>query len=116
MANRTDYVLIGYRIPYRLMNKMGEPIDWFDDKFLPYIEGRPGVPMSVILDHMGGNYAVFGKILANANDFDGFGGFKEIRFEPEDFDRVRDSFVELFDKYDIGNVEHPRLIAFSTFD
>jgi hypothetical protein len=114
--NRTDYVIIGYKIPHNLRNKMGEPIDWFDDKFLPFVEGRINFPFSIILDHTSGDYAAYGKILARATDDIGFDGFKEIRFVPEDFDDVRDSFVDLFDDYDIGNVDHPRVLAFSNFN
>jgi hypothetical protein len=113
-VDRTDYVIIGYSMPYRLMSKMGEPIDWWDEDYRPYIEGRRGFEFSIILDNTG-DYAVFGKVLARTNDQVGFGGIREITFEQSDFDRVRDKFVELFDDYDIGNVEKPKILAFSNF-
>ena len=120
-VDRTDYVMIGYKLPYKFKNVVtGEQIDWHDDTFLPMIEGRKGCEFSVILDQMCGDYAVFGKVIIRAYDDMGF-EFKEIKYDESDFDKVKEKFVELFGGYTIMDMldkdfqYDPKLFVFSNF-
>lgn len=118
-VSRYDYVVIGYKLPYKFKDVVtGDGVDWYDDTFLPYVEGRKGVDFSIILDWMVGDYVVFGKILAKGNDDEGF-GFKNINYEDSDFDKVKEKFLELFGGYDIMDYfdknPNPRLFVFSNF-
>ncbi len=120
-VDRTDYVIIGYKLPYRFKGVIsGKDIDWHDDTFLPYVEGRKGVVFSIIIDQMCGDYAVFGKVLARAYDDTGF-EFKEINYEESNFDEVKEKFVELFGGYTVMDMldkefqYEPKLFVFSNF-
>ena len=127
-VNRYDYVIIGYKMPYKFKNVVtGKEVDWWDDTFRPYIEGRPGVHYGIVLIEPN-NCVVFGKILARGDDDTGF-GFKNIDYDESDFGKVKEKFVELFGGYDVMDffekifsenndtgVYEPRLFAFSEFN
>jgi len=121
-VDRTDYVIIGYKLPYNFNNVIsGERINWHDDTFLPYIEGRKGCEFGIIIDQMCGDYAVFGKVLARAYEDTGF-EFKEITYDDMDFDKVKEKFVELFGGYTVMDMldrefqYDPKLFVFSNFN
>ena len=120
-VDRSDYIIIGYKLPYTFNNVVtGKKVDWYDDIFLPMIEGRPGVEFSIITDQMSGEYAVFGKVLVSAYEW-GF-NFKEIKYDDSDFDKVKEKFVELFGGYTVMDIldkdfqYDPKLFVFSHFN
>jgi len=120
-VDRTDYVVIGYKLPHTFDNVVtGKSIDWWDETFLPYIEGHKGIDCQIILDWMMGDYAVFGKVLQRAYEDTGF-EFTEIKYDDDDFDKVKEKFVELFGGYTIMDMldkdfqYDPKLFVFSCF-
>jgi len=40
--SRTDYIVYGWKLPLNMTDKDGNEINFWDDKFLPYIEGHKG--------------------------------------------------------------------------
>ena len=60
---RTDYIIQGWKLPWKI-----EGVDFYDDKYLPYIEGHPGIDYILITDGMNGEYNVFGKVISKSED------------------------------------------------
>lgn len=112
-VDKTDYVIVGYRLPYDLADKNGDKIQWYDDKFLRYVEGWKDEPHALIVDGMSGEYAVFGQVLASGDDSSGF-EFTEIDLSKRDDSAVMQKFYLLFKDY-INEFERPKLFAFSHF-
>jgi hypothetical protein len=52
---RTDYLIYGAKVDY-------DAVDY--DKHGAEMEGRPGAAFDLIVDNMGGKYAVAGKVIA----------------------------------------------------
>lgn len=109
-VDRTDYLIYGWKLPINFVNSNG-PIDIWDEKFRPYMEGHKGIDFSLIFDGMGGKYTVFGKRIAFATD-DGDGwGFMEL-----DLSKIgspgftKDKFKEIFE---IEPPSEPSLFIFS---
>lgn len=111
-VDRTDYIVYGWKLPYEVKNNEGE-IDFWDDKFLPYIEGHKGEIFSIIKDGMCGEYTVFGVRLARSKDDGGGWGFMYL--EPPDFDpeKVKVKYLEVLG---IEPTEEPRMFIFSHFN
>lgn len=111
-VDRTDFIVYGWKLPYKLKNENGE-IDLWADKFLPFIEGHKGVEYTLISDGMSGEYNVFGKLIAHATD-DGNGwGFKNLDFTATNSEEVKSKYKELFE-IDTSPSE-PYLFIFSHF-
>lgn len=49
-VDRTDYIIYGWKLPYGLKNSDGNEIDFFEDKYLPYVEGHKGIQYTIIVD------------------------------------------------------------------
>lgn len=112
--DRTDYIVYGWKLPFKLKNESGE-INILDDKFLPFIEGRPGVDYLISYDGMGGKYIVFGKKLLSCDEYEGSGwDFKDISIGIEDLDskNLKDKFKELFE---MNPEVEPKLFIYSHF-
>lgn len=78
---RTDYLMYGVKID-------PERVDY--DKHEAFIEGRPGVAFDLVYDGMSGKYAVAGKIIAKADQYDGM-EFTEITDDmlPKETEKLR---------------------------
>jgi hypothetical protein len=112
-VDKTDYVIVGYKLPYDLKNKEGNKVDWWDDeKWLRYIEGWKDEPMTLILDGMSGEYAVFGRVLASG-DYNGI-DFVEIDINTINDAEVMQAFYLLF-KDILSEFQRPKVFAFSHF-
>jgi len=112
-VNRTDYIVFGWKLPYELKNSKGERINFYDDdKYLPMIEGHPNEPYSLIIDGMSGDYIVFGKIIAEADDDEGW-GFNYLTNLIQDPYELISKYHEVFDVK--GIIAHPHLFIFSHF-
>ena len=96
--NRTDYIVYGWRLPYKLKDNEGNNIDLYSDKLLPYVEGHEGVNYSIITDGMCGNYNVFGVILNQGGDEDEGWGFEELNLKDVDDEKLNKTFEVLFGK------------------
>jgi hypothetical protein len=118
-VDRTDYIIVGYKMNPEELKEKG--INTWDDKYLPFIEGHPGVPYALINDGMSGEYAVFGKVIQRAEEWEGF-KFQEITAADfatvSSFEAVAlaDKVVELFGAvYTHDNIPKPSMFVFSHF-
>jgi hypothetical protein len=113
-VDRTDYIIYGWKLPFEIKDNNGIKIDIYDDKYLPFIEGHPGVKYTIISDGMCGKYNMFGIMLEKA---DGDDGWASIELSFDDLSKYRDEaiskFKELF--YDDENIGEPKVIIFSDF-
>lgn len=99
---RTDFIVYGFQMPYKE--------DYFEDEFLPYIEGHEELEYQLIVDGMCGEYVVFGKVLGTDNDNSGW-EFTEIKTYNIDPEALKKKYQELF-----GDIpEEPKLFIFSHF-
>lgn len=113
-VDRIDYIVYGYKLPYELENKKGK-IDFWDDKFLPMIEGRPGEEFTLIRDGMSGQYNVFGLLIKSGGDkYEGW-DFVNLDFKNLDAEKVKTKYRELFEIEDTESVSEPTLFIFSHF-
>lgn len=102
---RTEYVIIGYKIPYDLIGDDNE-------EFLPYIEGSPNVDVTIIKDDMSGDFAIFGKVLLSSDRDNGF-EFTEIEITDDDKRIVNNEFKKLFPDYKL--TDEIKIIGFSHY-
>lgn len=109
-VSRTDFIVYGWKLPYKIKNKNGD-IDLWADKFLPFIEGHKGIEYTLIRDDMSGEYNVFGKLIAHVTD-DGW-DFKNLDFTGVDTEEIKIKYKELFE-IDTEPSE-PYLFIFSNF-
>ena len=115
-VTKTDYLIYGWKLSYEFKGKNGKEVanEWFEDKYLPYIEGHPGIKYTLITDGMCGEYIVFGRLLDHRSDDTGDTDFKEIDASPENLNEQEtcDIFTTLFG-VEIPN--KPKLIVFSHY-
>lgn len=113
-VDRIDYIVYGYKLPYKLESKTGE-IDIYDDKFLPMVEGHKGEEFTLISDGMYGDYNVFGLLISDdqANEWEGW-NFTQLDFKNLDPEKVKQKYRELFDPID-EIIPEPTLFIFSHF-
>ena len=113
-VHRTDYIVYGYKLPYKLKNEKGK-IDLWDEKFLPMIEGHKGEEFTIISDGMCGEYNVFGLLLKIGGD--GYEGwdFVHLDFKNLDAEKVKSKYREVFELKEDDTVAEPYLFIFSHF-
>jgi hypothetical protein len=113
-VDRTDYIVYGWKLPYDFKDANGDEIDWYDDKFLPYLEGHEGIKHTLIPDGMCGKYCVFGEIIDFDND-DGW-DFQELPLDIQptwnDENNLSKKFEEVFG---VDAKELPKLFIFSHY-
>src|SRR5689334_9708221 len=107
---RSDFIVNGWKLPISYFQEKG--IDLWDDKYLPYVEGHPGVIYTILRTS---RYAVFGLMIAHVEE-DGF-DFVEL---PRDMLDVSNAeiiagFEQVFGFKDevIGN---PKIFIFSNWN
>jgi hypothetical protein len=111
-VDRTDYIVYGWKLPYKLENRNGETLDLWDDKFLPYIEGHKDVECRIISDGMCGDYTVFGVVLNSGGDqYEGW-KFEELNIDEIDKEGLEESFESILD---IEPTTKPTMFLFSHF-
>lgn len=116
-VDRKDYVIVGYKMPYKIHHQTtGERLNvWDDEKFLPMIEGHQGEQFSLIVDGMSGEYMVFGKELAESDEYTGF-EFNELSLDDVDFKAIENRFMELFGEYLPPTFQlHPKVLVFTHY-
>lgn len=112
-VDRSDYVIVGYKMPYNLKVN-GEQIEWYDDKYLRFVEGWQDEPFRLVVDGMSGEYAVFGEVLTYSTENDGGVEFTEIDVAAIDFTKVKAKFMELFGEFLPPDFPiHPKVLAFT---
>ncbi len=111
-VDRNDYLIYGWKLPYKLKNTNGEKIDLWNDKYLPYIEGHKGIKHSLIIDGMSGQYVVFGQKISSADQYEGW-NFINLDLSNLDSESVKTKFKELFV---IELIEEPKLLIFSHYN
>lgn len=113
-VDRTDHIVYGYKLPYKLKNEYGE-IDLLEDKFLSLIEGHQDEEFTLIVDHMSGKYAVFGlKIKSSGDTYEGW-DFTHLDIKNLDAEKVKSKYREVFGFKEIDLIEEPHLFIFSHF-
>ena len=76
-----------------IVDKHGNDIDLWDDKYVPYIEGHKGVEYTIIKDY-DNNIFYFGQVIGHTNDdWD----FNEIDVDLIDAEKTEKLFDELFE-------------------
>ena len=103
--SRTDYIVYGWKLPLNMTDKDGNEINFWDDKFLPYIEGHKGEEYTIVRDD---NFMAFGKLVAI--DSDGW-DFKHLDTNNLNKEEVKNKYNEVFEVE--GSVSDPYLFIFS---
>ncbi len=118
-VDRTDYIIYGFNIPPAVAKENG--VDIWDDKYLPFMEGRPGIFEAIVYDGMSGEYLVFGKVIHKSEDYEGIPlktvSYKDF-FDDSEKDAITQKFIELFGQNIYDNEiedEEPQVIIFSHF-
>jgi hypothetical protein len=114
-VSRTDYIVYGWKLPSDIKDKDGKVIDFWDEKFLPYIEGHLGVKYIFISDGMCGDYCVFGKKL-NVQRDDEYEdtNFKELDISPSNLNSM-EAFSKYLEVFGMGAETPPAVLVFSHF-
>jgi len=112
-VDRTDYIVYGYKLPYKLKNKNGI-IDIWDNKFLPMIEGHKGEEFIIVSDGMSGEYNVFGLKISSCDEYTGW-DFVELDIENLNAEKVKSKYREIFEPSDEDVIPEPNLLIFSHF-
>lgn len=117
-VDRTDYIIFGFKLnPEELKRKN---INLWDEKYLPYREGRKNIPYSIIHDGMCGEYTVFGKVINSTGDYEGTSftviNYKDF-FDDELNNELIQDFIALFGKelYETLDEEEPQMLVFSHY-
>lgn len=114
-VDRSDYIIYGWKLPFNMTSSNNEKIDFWDDKFLPYIEGHQGIEYSLIRDGMSGEYMVFGQRLSSGgDDYEGW-DFVNLDFKNLDAEKVKTKYRKLFNIESQEHLAEPYLFIFSHF-
>lgn len=101
---RQDFIVYGWKLAY------DSKLDIFSDKFLPYIEGHPGIKYTLVSDGMCGEYNVFGRLISMSND-EGW-DFVELEVKSvDDFSEATKNEYRLL--FDMDPPSEPKLLIFS---
>jgi hypothetical protein len=103
--DRTDYIVYGWKLPKSMRDKDGNDIDFWDDRFLPYIEGHSGEEYTLVRDD---DFMAFGKLIGSNYD-----GWKVTHLDVRniDIEAIRNKYCEVFDA--AGSIAEPYLFIFS---
>ena len=114
-VSRNDYIVYGWKLPYEMNNSKGEPINFWDDKFLSMVERHQGEEFTIIHDGMCGNYTVFGLMLNRVGDeYEGW-NFVNLHHKSLDAEKVKRKYREVFDCPIDEVITEPYLFIFSHF-
>ena len=114
-VDRTDYIVYGWKLPYKLKTSSGQTIDLWSDKFRPMIEGHMDEKFSIISDGMCGDYNVFGIVLNSGGDkWEGW-DFVDLKINVDDSSELKSKYKEIFEMNDDEIVSEPHLFIFSHF-
>lgn len=116
-VDKTDYLIVGYKIPYEVKTRDGQEfaqIIW-EEKYMPMTEGHNGEKYSLIIDGMSGEYIVFGIVIQSADEYEGF-KFTVIdeKLLTTQLDEVKDRANEIFNDLDFDFSE-PKVMLFSHY-
>ena len=99
--DRTDYIIYGWMLPTTI-----EGFDYWDEKYLPYIEGHPGVEYTIVLEEEN-KFLAFGKLIKISEKWDGeWIDFKGLKPKP-----VQKKYKEIFNSDDLPS--EPYLFIFT---
>lgn len=117
-VDRTDYIVFGFKMNPALFKS--KKIDIWDNKYLPFMEGHPGITDTIVYDGMSGEYLVFGKLINRAEEHEGVNfttiSYKDF-FDDEETKRVTEKFIELFGKEILDELDddEPQMFVFSHY-
>ena len=106
-VDRTDYVIYGWKLPYKLVDDDGNNVDINSDKIEPYINVQSDGYI-LIQDWMGSSYTVFGKLILQSDSY-GF-EFKDLNSESNDIHEAQDKLKEILN---ITSERYPSLFIFT---
>lgn len=86
---RTDYIIYGWKLPFNMKDQNGEFLDFWDDRFLPYIEGHSDAKYNIVRDE-NGRWMAFGKLIAVGSEWN----FKELKFNNLNKDEAIEKYCE----------------------
>lgn len=111
-VDRTDFIMYGWKMPYKLYDQSGNQIDLHDEKFESMICGFPDEDFTLVTDGMCGNYNVFGySLLIGGDKYEGW-EYTEINIKSFDNEKLINKYVELFGSQP---ETEPKLFIFSHF-
>lgn len=114
-VDRTDYIVFGWKLPYKMNDPDGKVIDdvWDIPKYEKLVGGDDD-GFQWVQDGMCGNYSVFGKVIESGGDqWEGW-DFVELGITNLDEDKAIGKYVEYF-QVPPGGVGEPKLFLFSHF-
>jgi hypothetical protein len=115
-VDRTDYIVYGWKLPYKLNDPDGNPIENFWDipKYEKLVDGGDDDGFQILEDGMAGTYCVFGKVIESGGDqWEGW-DFVELEIDNMDKHKAIGKLVEHFQTPTVGWPE-PKLFLFSHF-
>ena len=98
--DRTDYIIYGWKLPVKM-----DGFDYWDDKYLPYIEGHPGEDYTIVLEEEN-KFLAFGKLIGIAETWDTNINIKDLN--PKE---VQKKYQEVFETDEISS--EPYLFIFT---
>lgn len=113
-VDRTDYIVYGWKLPYKLKTSNGRKIDLWSE-YQSMLEGHKDEKFSIISDGMCGDYNVFGVVLNSGGDeWEGW-DFVDLKFNVDDSLELKSKYKEIFEMGEDEIVSEPHLFIFSHF-
>jgi len=111
-VDRSDYIIYGWKLPYKILDNEGKEIDLYDEKFESMMCGFEGEDYALICDGMCGSYNVFGlNVQSSDEEYEGW-DFVDIDIKKFDDDKIITKFIEVFG---FEPQTEPKLFIFSHF-
>ena len=113
-VDRADYIVYGWKLSFELKDKDGNKIDFYNERYLPYVEGHKGIDFTLVFDGMCGEYCVFGKLIQRASEYEGW-QFVNLNLNNLDPDEVKKEYRKVFDIQENELIADPYLFIFSHY-
>lgn len=109
-VDQTHYVMLGIIIRPGDRHWLPDGLDVYEDcKWKPVVEGHRDSALTCVIDNMGGEYMVIGRVLAKGDEYRGI-EFTKLKVDRQQQDDVTDLLSEFFQDAFIPRAE---LVAFT---